>query len=499
MFHKNRPHNVTVVSSIVNKFVIALSMLSFFLLIGCQKKENTIVPFREVIQKIKPSNLKVFVIGIDGATYRILDPMIENEELPQIAELIKGGAKGILKSDNPMDSPSLWTSIATGRDRNDHGIKHFYSERSTDRKVSALWNWTGLFNKKSRSVLVNSTDRKVSALWNWMGLFNKTTGFIGWWATWPAEPVNGWMVTDRITKTRWSEWMDGPKPNRHTFPPDLMDSIRTYIVDPMKPPIEEIHQLVPLTPDEEKELLAAQKPIRRHGLSVFKFSYCTQRSFENVALYLLEQGQPDLTSLFLIANDPICHTFWHFYQPEKFKNVNLNKAERLGKLIPNFYKHNDKYIETLLEKVDVNTVVMIVSDHGFEPSGIIPEHVSKEKFEQLQKEAIKDGTVAIGKSGKHHIDGVFIAYGPCIRKGIKFKAHIYDLAPTIMAVLGLPISEDMDGRVVTEIIEPSFLQKHPIQTISSYDDYITLIKQKVSKEVDQKDMIDYLRSLGYIK
>src|SRR6185295_19153507 len=81
----------------------------------------------------------------------------------------------------------------------------------------------------------------------------------------------------------------------------------------------------------------------------------------------------DLTGVFLVANDPVSHCFWHFFEPQAFpEGVDAGQAARLGRLIPNFYKHNDAYLGELLKLVAPDTVVLVVSDHGFEASRQLP-------------------------------------------------------------------------------------------------------------------------------
>ena len=451
-------------------------------LLSCADRRT---PVQKLVPEVRPTNLKILLVGIDGATLNIISPLIDQGRLPQTRRLIENGAHGILRSDPPISSPAIWTSIVTGRNREAHGIRGFLQGTGTQNMTKKL---------------VTSNDRKVTALWNWLGPFGKTVGFSGWWASWPAEPTNGWIVSDRITRSRWSEWYDGAKDQKLTFPGDLIVDLWPLVVDPSKPPMDEIESLVRLNDSEKNEFLAARKPVLFHGLSVFKFAYCAQRSYENFALSLLDQGQPDLTGVFLIATDPVCHTFWHFYEPHAYSHVEVDQASRLGKLIPNLYEHNDRYLSELLAKVDSNTVVIIVSDHGFQATGKLPSEVDIDRFDELQSEAMRKGTVAVGQSGDHDLDGVIIATGPFIRRGVTIAgAHVFDITPTILALLGLPLPDDLNGRVLTEMIEPSFFEEHPIRRISSYEDYFDREQLAISDEVPEDELLQRLRALGYIK
>jgi hypothetical protein len=445
------------------------------------------LPLAEIQSRARPTGQKVALIGIDGASFSVLRPLAAEGRLPNLERLIRGGAHGVLESEKPMISPAIWTTIATGRQRSDHGIEHF------------VQNGGALNMMLRRMKLVRSTDRRVSALWNWPGLFDKSVGFQGWWASWPAEPVNGWIISDRLPRTRWTEWTDAQRGAGLTYPAELIEALDGLIVDPADPPMDEIDDLLQMNEDERREFDSATAPIFAHSLSVFKFAYCAQRSYEQIGLRMIELGQPDVLGIFLIATDPISHTFWHYFEPDAFDDVDRETAARLGRLVPRIYEHNDRYLGELLAQLDPDTTVFVVSDHGFQASGKIPHEPSwiRRVLNPFPNSTTDGEQVAAGQSGKHDLEGIFMAHGPNIREGVSVRPTIYDVAPTIMALLGLPIPADTDGRVLTEIIDPAFLAQHPVMTIPSYDPYFT--SQASSAEVDDDQIMENLRSLGYVE
>jgi predicted AlkP superfamily phosphohydrolase/phosphomutase len=405
-------------------------------------------PLKELVERTKPTNLKILIVGIDGATFTVMDSLMAEGKLPVARRLIEGGARAVLESDPPMSSPAIWTSVVTGRSRVDHGVEGFIVMTPDSANPMRL---------------SNSNDRDMAALWNWVGPFGKTVGFNGWWASWPAEPVNGWMISDRLTRSLWGEWQNERQTEYLTYPDELVADLFDMILDPMRPPIERI------------------------------------KEYERFALHMLGQGQPDLTGLFLIALDPISHTFWHLYEPEAFEGVDPEEARRLGEAIPNLYEHNDRFLGEVLEHIDENTVVIVLSDHGFQATGELPRAVPANEFAALQSEAVQKGTVAVGQSGDHHVDGILIVNGPGIKRGATANAHIFDIAPTILALMGLPVEEYTDGRVLTEIIEPEFLEAHPLTTIRSYSDYFDREKLAITSDPNREELLERLRSLGYIQ
>ncbi len=467
------------------KYITVLCFI-FALNTNCSRHEReSIDTIDDLVAATEPTDLKVLIIGIDGVAFKVMNRLMAAGRLPTMQRLVENGASGILKSELPMISPAIWTTIATGRTRKVHGIKHFWQVKGR--------------TPRDR-VLVSSNSRRVAAIWNWASVFGKKVGFIGWWASWPAEPVNGWIITDRVARTRFTEWSDGERTDHLTYPRGLADEVRPLLLDPNDPPMDEVAGLVELTNEELHELKTVKKPLIAHGLSVFKFAYAAQRSNENIALNLAKKGQPDLMGVYLVAADPISHTFWHYYEPNRFRGVDSKKAARLGKLVPSIYEHNDVYIEKLLKEVDLSrTVVLIVSDHGMKASGKLPSDVDAGTFEELQKDAVSLGRITVGQTGVHHEDGVFIVGGPPIKKGFKGQASVLDIAPTALALMGLPVSKKMEGRVLEEIIEPRFLAKHPVRKIDSIEKFFIRRPVKVDQMLEDKGLVIQLRALGYVK
>lgn len=450
-----------------------------------------LTPLQRLARSTRATPYKVLLVGMDGATFRVMDPLLAEGQLPAFQGLIERGLRSPLESENPMASPVLWTTVATGQKRQDHGIESFVVYKDP--------------KKPKRGTLVGSEDRKTLAVWNIASALGRSVGFLGWWASWPAEPVNGWIVSDRLTSDRWNVWAGGKKTSGRAYPDALTAELQPLVVDPMDPPMDEILKLVDLTPEEQAEMRLAERPVFGHGLSVVKFAYCSQRSYEKMALTQLAKGQPDLTGVFLVATDPVQHTFWHYYEPGAYSGVDAKAAARLGALVPNIYRHDDAYLAELLKHVDGNTVVLVVSDHGFEASGHLPALKPAEKmFAGPEAEAAHmRGEIAVGQSGKHNVAGILIAAGGPIRRGATVKASLPDIAPTILAILGLPVPKDMEGRVLEEMLEPDFLARYPVKRLDSYE---TLIDRKAilaaasaSGDGSDEEKQEMLRSLGYIQ
>ena len=93
---------------------------------------------------------------------------------------------------------------------------------------------------------------------------------------------------------------------------------------------------------------------------------------------------------------------------------------------------------------------------------------------------------------------MFIACGGPIKTGVPVKAHNYDVTPTILALLGVPVARDMPGRVLTEIVEDSFWAKYPVRYIDSYERLIERQKPGEVADVSDPAMMQRLKALGYV-
>ena len=453
---------------------------------ACERDGGSAGALSPELADARPSGVRVLLIGIDGATFNVIEPLVAEGRLPVLAGLMERGTTGRLRSEEPMKSPAIWTTIATGRPRSEHGVVDFMS--------------TGRGAPGAPS-LVASVDRRTLALWNLLGPFDRSVLSVGWWVTWPAEAVNGRMVSDRLARSRWMSWAGGEADVLLTYPPELASELRHLVVDPLDPPLEELDRLVELTPAESEEMLAAETPIPFHGPSVMKFGFCQQLTYESVALELLGRGQPDLAMVFLIAVDPISHTFWHYYEPGSFPaGVDPARAARLGKAVPAIYEHDDRALGRLLAAVSDDTVVIVVSDHGFRASGVLPRETRTADLRVfgIDSAAPLERPVNVGMTGVHKLNGVLIAAGGPIVKGARFRAQptVADVAPTVLALLGLPVPDDMSGRVLEEMLEADFLARHPVRRTDSYEHVISRPAIEIP-EADEELHRSYLKALGY--
>src|SRR5262249_20595189 len=143
---------------------------------------------------------------LDGADWEIVDRLASAGRLPNLGRLKREGAWGVLRSEEPLLSPIVWTTIATGRPPADHGIIGFLTERN------------------GRTEPVRSDERKVRAFWNVASDLGVPVGVVGWYASWPAEPVRGFLVSDRAGSHQVGGGAGAPSAGL-AWPPDIVPEI----------------------------------------------------------------------------------------------------------------------------------------------------------------------------------------------------------------------------------------------------------------------------------
>lgn len=268
---------------------------------------------------------KVVAIGIDGADFRIIDPMIKNNELENIAKLIKQGTRGDLRSTMPPITYAAWPTFATGKNPAKHGVMDFFSPPYQNDE-NADFTFSNYKSIKCRTFwdLLKGTDIKV--------------GVINLPVTYPPQPLNGFMISG----------MDTPSEKVcFTYPPDLLNGMKEKGIN-YRPDYVEFLQF---KKGQSKNRI-------KHEVIEDYFEIEEERG--KAITHLMENKSWDFLVAVLGITDRLAHHFWHFHDPADPEQPNEFKE-----VIKDSYRKADSIIGDILERIDEDTTVMLMSDHGF--------------------------------------------------------------------------------------------------------------------------------------
>lgn len=514
-------------------------------------------------------SLKLLVVGVDGATWRIATPMIENGELPTLALAVDSGASGVLTSLKPLCSPRLFTTIATGKTVDKHGIRGFSDTRADAVLVKRFWD-----------ILAERLG------WDY--------GVIEWYVTWPpsASPggfmVPGWLAAGDETVPPELSFL---KKVRRLARRGRSRGIGFYAGIAIDAAVNgarlsTLRGLAGLALARGTE--AEQRDIYRRQHAIFV------RLITEAACHEIRRTGVEMLAIVYKSTDSLSHKYWGYYEPEAFPSIDPSAVERYGGTIQEVYAAVDREIGRLTRYLSSDGVLVILSDHGFEAERwIYPEMVSfrtetllrrfgfsldevtyinmGDRFyvqpitldesanaakraeltrvfssialeetgakafavENIDKEGTgddyvevtvtedlrqiasddpllmaEDGTsmrlsdflTVMDRSGGHATDGVIVLAGKPFAAGARIEgATILDVTPTILASLGLPVAQDMDGRALSEAMTREFLSDSPVGMVETYETEVRQPQPSATIGSMPEELRDRLRSLGYVQ
>ena len=243
---------------------------------------------------------RLLVFGIDGADWKLIDRLLAKGDLPNLARPCASAGPGATSRPLfPTRSPAVWTTIATGQPPNRHGIESFTTRRvagiqgvfrHSQRPKGIGFGWLNQILDERGLVVdgpITSSTRRVPAFWNLASEAGSPISVIDWWATWPAEPVLGAVVSDRVNYWRQAERGHPPEDADLTYPPALQEDIRQLILPPEKVTIDQARPFLDVTPAEFDSMMAS--PFRGKTVeSEFKYLYSMYETDRRVALHVIE-------------------------------------------------------------------------------------------------------------------------------------------------------------------------------------------------------------------
>lgn len=358
---------------------------------------------------------RVLLIGWDAADWQVINPLLDAGKLPTLERFLNGGVMGNIATLQPILSPILWTSIATGKRSFKHGI-HGFTEPAPD---------------GSGIQPVASTSREGKAIWNILSQMGLRTQVFGWFASHPAEPLpDGICVTDAFPRISGS--MDEPTPlaTEAVHPERLREVLEDLRIHPHE--IEGAH-LQPFLPRAQK--IDQTKPVHQGRLFLLQRLLAQCSSIHAAATWALEHEPWDFAAIYYEGLDLFCHGFMPFHPP-RMEDVGEAEFALYRDVVTGIYRFHDLMLARLLELAGENTTVILVSDHGFYSDHLRPRNVGGKPPHPAEW---------------HRSHGIVALRGPAILADERvYGTTLLDIAPTVLALFGLPVGADMDGRVIAQ-------------------------------------------------
>lgn len=416
-------------------------------------------------ERVAPSGAKVLVVGLDGADWSILDPLLAAGRLPHLERLISRGARAKLQSVSPIISPVIWTTIATGVEPERHGILDFLVPAGRPREGEP----------------VTSTERRAAALWEILSARGIPVGVVGWWATWPAERVEGYIVADRVAYQLFGFRPDPSQSEGKTWPRALYEAIAPGIVEPSSVGWEEVRPYL----DGERLAPEAFSPEERRLLDDFRTLIAAGRTYVGAALEARRLHPPRFEAVYLEGTDTVGHLFMPYRDPP-LAGVDPARRASFRAVVDRYYETADAQLGRLLEGKGDDWTVLVVSDHGFATDDGRPRTT--------------DSRIGHGPAADwHRRFGMLVLSGAKVRPGARIEeASVYDVAPTILALFGLPVPASWPGRVLGEAIEPTFFDAHPVLVRTDDPQRRDRIDPPELEDAEAEALRERLTSLGYI-
>jgi Flp pilus assembly protein TadD/arylsulfatase A-like enzyme len=416
-----------------------------------------------------PAPPRVIVVGWDGADWKLLDPLLASGRLPSLAALVARGRTWNLDTFQPMASPLIWTTIATGRTPVDHGVTDFQE-----------------LDPRTRARLpISGRSRRVPAIWNLASAKGLTVGVVGWWATWPAEKVNGFFVSDRAAPVLFDPESLSKSPAL-TWPEGLADGVRLIGRREGSPPYDDVARALHVSRADFDSAVAENKDLGNPVTGYRKILGVT-RVIGRVALELYDRNAPRLLMVYFQGTDEVGHVLGRYTAP-KMPAVAEDDFRKYQDGVTALYVEADRILGELAKRAEKDgATLLLLSDHGFRQGQDRPAFSSGVQFD----------TAFLW----HEPPGILVAAGPAVSASAsRGKASVFDIAPTVSRILGLPMDPAFEGKPLSgftlrpSVPAASWAKIAPVERL--------VVTASASSNADEKKSADeftkQLVSLGYL-
>lgn len=390
---------------------------------------------------------RVVMVLLEGASLEYLWPRAVEGRFPNFGRILDRGAAIDLATLRPTQPEPVWAAVATGKYPPGTGVTSsaVYYVRSRRATVELLPDYL-LAHALVRFGIVRTEPHTTASwrsrpIWSLLGSRGLSSGIVRWPATYPAAPVRGFLVSDRLHQVSSSLLRLADESIAH--PPEALAAARNVFSGGTS--IREVAPVPANATGGALEVLQDQ-PTR------------WDRLYGEVARQLTAEYDPQLLAVRYTGIDAVGHTYLRYAVPRAFGDVPPSEVRRFGDVLDRYYAILDEEIGRELDALDPGDLLLVVSGFGMEPM-TVPK--------RLLARVLGDPRT----SGTHERapDGFLLAYGAHVRSGKLQRGAVVDIAPTVLYFLGLPVGRDMDGYARADLFVREFTEARPIVFIPSYD------------------------------
>lgn len=324
----------------------------------------------DTAQGVHAPGRRALVIGLDGATYRLIKPLQAAGQLPNLTRLMNQGVACTLQSTIQPSSEQAWATFMTGLNNGRHGVFGFQQRRPGAYQFD----------------YVNGQSIRGQTLWSLLSQRGRDVIVVNVPMTYPPEPVRGVLVGGLLSPGVHS---------RFTHPAGIYDELRQACGDYV------------LDVDTERGRLSEAQlaQLAEDGLRMIRLRTCA-------GLHLARTRPWDFFMVVYGASDRLAHKFWKYWDSSHPLHEPAG-AKAFGDVLPSIYRELDRAVGQLLDALwSDETTVFVLSDHGFGPM---------EKAVYLNRWLAQQGYLAL-KSGASLDPAQQLRVGvrQALRRGVKY-------------------------------------------------------------------------------
>lgn len=279
--------------------------------------------------------MRTVLFGLDGATFTVLDRLVEQGLMPHLAEFYRRGARGRLESTALPLTPQAWTSLATGQAGGRHGISDW---------VRFRWGPQGNYGH-----INNSRDIHAETIWHYASRSGRRVTVLNYFGLAPPQPLNGHSMPG---------FTSGRHLRRSSWPADLfsrLEQVPDFDVKTLGLDLEiERRVLQEMPPDEWREWIS-------HHLA-------RDRIWFGVLEHLMRTEPADLSAIVFDGVDKLQHLAWRLLDPALAAADPSDWDREITGMCHDYFRQIDRFLGRVLELVGAWGRVFVVSDHGFTAS-----------------------------------------------------------------------------------------------------------------------------------